>query len=67
VQLPAPALADQPAPHGVVDALPSQEWPAGHGPHVRSDDTVGAAVSRSDDEHVRTDWHDAPPLMAENV
>ena len=61
VQLPAPALADQPAPHGVIDALPSQEWPDGHGPHVRSDDTVGAAVSRSDDEHVRTDRQIALP------
>ena len=54
VQLPLPAGELEPAAHGKAVALPLHEWPAGHGPHVRSDDTVGAAVSRSDDEHVRT-------------
>ena len=35
--------------------------------HVRSDDTVGAAVSRSDTEHACTAWHDEPSLLVEKV
>ena len=70
VQEPAPSAAYVPAAHGVVVALPSHEWPAGHAAHTRFDDCVGAAVSYSLEAlHSSTLWHTRSlvPVGAANV
>ena len=43
--------AAYPAAHGVVVALPSHSWPAGHAAHSRSDEAPGAVDSYSDEAH----------------
>ena len=70
VHVPAPCAAAKPAAQGVVAALPSQEWPAGHAAHTRFDDWLGARVSYSvDASHASTSWHTRSlvPVGAANV
>ena len=64
---PPPAAAAVPAAHGTATAPPLHALPAGHGPHWRLADTVGAASSTCTALHASTAPHASPLLYAEYV